>query len=172
MTGLWVLTLWRIRALHLGLNVPRRSIRHWSLVVSVTIWAAAMVVLVSGWQPGRYMALILVWALIPLILQFSFGADILWGRRSLLLLAILPSTIYLWIVDAIAIYGGVWTIDPLQTLGIKIGPLPIEEMFFFLVTNLMISFGITLMIAPESNVRISQIIKWAGSVFGWKRGMV
>jgi putative membrane protein len=88
-----------------------------------------------------------------------------------LTLAILPTTIYLWIVDAIAIYSGVWTIDPLQTLGIKIGPLPIEEMVFFLMTNVMISFGITLMIAPESRERISQIVKWASLAFSWKRGM-
>lgn len=171
MTGLWVLTLWRFGALGQSFDVSRKSIRLWSLVITATIWAVAVVVLVSGWEAGRYLALILVWALIPLLMQFGFGADILWGHRSLLMLAILPTTVYLWIVDAIAINSGVWTIDPIQTLGIKIGPLPIEEMVFFLVTNLMISFGITLMIAPESKARISQIVNWAGMAFGWKRGI-
>jgi len=168
MTGLWVLILWRIRGLQFAFSVSRKSIRGWSLAVTATIWVAAVVMLASGWQPGRYLALILVWALIPLLLQFGFGADILWEYRSLLMLAVLPSTIYLWIVDAFAIHIGVWTIDPSQTLGIKIGPLPVEEMVFFLVTNMMITFGITLMIAPESNARISRVVKWAG----WKHGMV
>ena len=107
-----------------------------------------------------------------MLLQFGYGADILWKKRAQLLLTILPATIYLWVVDAIAIYSGVWTIDPKQTLGIKIGPLPIEEMVFFLVTNMMISFGITLMIAPESTVRLSQIQNRINLVFGWKRRMV
>lgn len=171
MTGLWVLTLWRIRALELPFDVSSKLIRRWSLIITATIWMVSFVVLVSGWGAGRYLALILVWALIPMLMQFGFGADILWARRSLLILAILPTTVYLWIVDAIAIYSGVWTIDPLQTTGIKIGPLPIEEMVFFLMTNVMITFGITLMIVPESRARISQVVKWINMAFGWKRGM-
>jgi putative membrane protein len=172
MTGLWVLTLWRIRALQPSSSIPRKEIRSWSLVFTASIWAASAIVLVSGWQPGRYLALILVWALIPLMMQFGFGADILWGRRTLLTLAVLPATIYLWVVDAVAISGGVWTISTFQTLGINFGQLPIEEMVFFLVTNMMISFGITLMLAPESHARISQIANWLGLVLGWKRGLV
>ena len=172
LTGFCVLTLWRLRALQPFLSFSRKKIRRWSLLLTASIWVSALVVLASGWQPGRYLALILVWALIPLMLQFGFGADILWGRRSLLLLAILPATIYLWIVDMIAISGGVWTISTSQTLRINIGPLPIEEMVFFLVTNMMISFGIILMLAPESHVRISYIVKRVGMLFGWKLGMV
>ena len=172
LTGLCVLTLWRLRALQPFLSFSRKKIRIWSLLLTASIWVSALVVLVSGWQPGRYLALILVWALIPLMLQFGFGADILWGRRSLLLLAILPATIYLWIVDMIAISGGVWTISTSQTLRINIGPLPIEEMVFFLVTNMMISFGIILMLAPESHAGISYIVKRVGMLFGWKLGMV
>ena len=72
----------------------------------------------------------------------------------------------------IAISGGVWTISTSQTLRINIGPLPIEEMVFFLVTNMMISFGIILMLAPESHARISYIVKRVGMLFGWKLGMV
>jgi putative membrane protein len=172
MTGLWVLVLWRISALKPASSISLKEIRHWSLLLTASIWAAATIVLVSGWQPGRYLALILVWALIPLMLQFGFGADILWGRRTLLMLAILPATIYLWIVDAVAINAGVWTISTSQTLGISIGPLPLEEMVFFLVTNMMISFGITLMLAPENHARISQFVRWVGLLFGWKRRLV
>ena len=172
MTGMWILTLWRVRDLQPLSDKVQNSFRRWSILLTTILWVASVVVLVAGWQPARYLALILVWALIPLIIQFSYGADILWKKRAQLLLAILPATIYLWIVDAIAIYSGVWTIDPMQTLGIKIGPLPIEEMVFFLVTNMMISFGITLMIAPESTMRISQFIKRISLVFGWKRKMV
>jgi lycopene cyclase domain-containing protein len=98
--------------------------------------------------------LILVWALPPVLMQVSFGADILFANRRLLLAAILPTTLYLWLVDAIAIRSGTWTIDPGQTTGLALGGLPLEEMLFFLMTNLIIAFGITLMLSPASKSRL------------------
>ena len=53
--------------------------------------------------------------------------------------------------------SGTWTIDPGQTTGIKLGPLPLEEMVFFLMTNLLIGFGVTLMLSEESKNRARTI---------------
>ncbi|MBN1665536.1 MAG: lycopene cyclase domain-containing protein, partial [Anaerolineales bacterium] len=57
--------------------------------------------------------------------------------------------------DAIAINSGTWTLDPVQTTGLKLGVLPVEEMLFFLMTNLIIGFGINLMLSPDSQQRAS-----------------
>ena len=113
------------------------------------------VVLASGWAPGTYLALELVWALPPIILQLVFGADILWQARRALLLTITISTLYLGFVDALAINGGTWTISPEQSLNVLIaGILPIEEFIFFLVTNVLVVFGLALMLAPASRTRL------------------
>jgi lycopene cyclase domain-containing protein len=125
-------------------------------------------ILVAGWQPGTYLGLILVWALPPIMLQTVFGADILWGYRRLVLPGFIIPTLYLSFADTLAIRAGTWTIDPAQTTGIHFpGGLPLEEFIFFLVTNLLISFGTTLVLARESQQRVSpkllaKIMKFTG----------
>jgi putative membrane protein len=64
------------------------------------------------------------------------------------------------LVDAIAIQSGTWTIDPAQTTGIKLGPLPLEEMVFFLMTNLIVAFGVTLMLSETSKERARIMLNW------------
>jgi putative membrane protein len=104
------------------------------------------------------MALILVWGLLPLLLQIGFGADILLQNWRILLPAISLPTVYLWIVDALAIGSGTWTIDPQQTTGLLLGNLPFEEMLFFFITNLMVGFGIVLMASPDSQRRAAALL--------------
>ena len=44
---------------------------------------------------------------------------------------------------------GVWTINPMKSLGILLGGvLSIEEFVFFLLTNAMVVFGFVLVWAP------------------------
>jgi lycopene cyclase domain-containing protein len=113
----------------------------------------------SDWSPGTYLTLILAWALIPIMGQLAYGADILYTNRRLLLAAIAVPTIYLWLVDFLAIRSGTWTLDPAQTLGLALGgTLPIEEMFFFFVTNVLISFGLIMMVAAASQERAKSIV--------------
>jgi putative membrane protein len=132
--------------------------------VVAVVWVISTLFLVLGPVSGTYLTLILSWVLLPVLIQIAFGADILLANWRLLLAAILPPTLYLWLVDAIAIAGGTWTINPAQTTGLKVGPLPLEEMVFFLMTNLIIAFGVTLM--------LSEVSKRRGRVmFVWLRGI-
>ena len=120
--------------------------------------------LVSRWQPGTYLALELVWALPPIMLQLWFGADILWRYRKLVFLSIVPLTLYLSAADALAIDWGTWTIDPAQSLNIYLGGvLPIEELIFFLLTNILVTFGVTLILAAESHERLAR--------FNWRKAL-
>ena len=69
----------------------------------------------------------------------------------------MPATLYLGAVDAVAIDAGTWTIDPAQSLEIYLGGvLPLEEFTFFLVTNTLVAFGMTLVLARESLERTPQ----------------
>lgn len=161
LAGLWLLFLLR-RLPDTPFSEPRPSIRWIALAITAILWLPSLVILISGWAPGTYMALILIWALPPIALQFAFGADILWHHRRLVALAIIPATLFLSFADVLAIgYWGIWTIDPQQSLHILLGGiLPIEEFIFFLMTNTLLVFGVTLILAQESHVRFGRIRSW------------
>ena len=56
--------------------------------------------------------------------------------------------------DGLAIRSGTWTISPANTVGLDLaGILPLEEITFFLATNVVIVFGMVLMLARESHIR-------------------
>lgn len=117
------------------------------------LWLPFVIILAVGWQPGTYLALTLAWALPPVILQLGFGADILWRYRYLVFWGIVAPTIYLSIGDTFPISAGTWTIDPMQSTGIFLGSLPMEEFVFFLMTNTLIVLGTVLVLAQESHER-------------------
>ena len=170
LTGFWVLAL-RIHTFRSSTPVtPSSAARVWTACLVVILWAASTLGLLFGPASITYLTLILSWALIPVLLQLAFGADILLANWRLLLAAIVLPTLYLWLVDAIAIQSGTWTIDPTQTTGIKLGPLPLEEMVFFLMTNLIVAFGITLMLSETSKERARITLKWVRGITNTANG--
>ncbi len=127
------------------------------------IWLVFAGLLLSEYKQFTYLGLELVWALPPIMLQLAFGADILRRQGRLVVVSILSATIFLSAADLIAIGMGTWTIDPAQSTGILLGGvLPIEEIIFFLLTNTLIVFGITLAVTSESHDRLKAL--WAGVV--------
>ena len=152
LTGLWTLLLLR-RLPQTSVFVQRRSGVRWGALAATAIaWVLTGITLASGEPSTRYLALILIWALPPLAIQFAYGADILWQQRRLVLLALLPATLYLGAADTVAIANGIWTINPETSLPILLGGiLPPEELLFFFVTNCLIVFTVVL-VANRSTV--------------------
>ncbi len=155
-TGTFLLLLVRHRPLwgeHEIVGNPR-----WRWVITGVlgvVWLIFAVILVVGWKPGTYLALLMVWALPPLMLQTGFGADILWKYRRYIVVTVVSMTLYLAFADMLAISSGTWTIDPAQSLNIFIlGKLPIEEFIFFLMTNVLVVVGVTLLSSTNSRERI------------------
>lgn len=161
LTGFWVLGWMRWRFPEPAVTPPAPTFRKTAVAVTVILWITSTAVLYSGWQPGAYLTLILSWALVPILIQLAFGADLLLLNWRLALTGIFPPTLYLWWVDSLAITSGTWTIDPQQTTGIMIGTLPIEEMLFFFLTNVIIVFGMTLFLSPAGNRRIWELVRLA-----------
>lgn len=154
MVGLW--TLWWMRHLPPPPRPfrPLPSLRAWTTIIPGVLWLIWLPILLAGSPHPRYMALLLVWALPPIAVQLAFGADILWHYRRWVLIGLLPSFLYLCLVDGLAIKSGTWTINPQNTLGLDLfGVLPLEEIVFFLVTSTLINFGIVLLLARESHLR-------------------
>ena len=135
-------------------------IRRVGVAIIGLAWLGSVAILWSGWQPGTYLALELVWALPPIALQWGFGGDILWRNGRLVLLSLVPLALYLSGADAIAIDAGTWTIDPAQSTGLLLaGILPIEEFLFFGLTNTLVIFGLVLIWATESQTRVQSILQ-------------
>jgi len=118
------------------------------------IWLIVVLLLISDWKAFTYMGLILVWALPAIMIQTAVGADIMWHYRTLIATALISLTLYLAAADFLAINDGIWTIDPDQSLQLYFnGVLPMEEFVFFLVTNLMLIFGVTLVMSAYTQQR-------------------
>lgn len=126
------------------------------------MWLKAMYKLAEGQKQNKYMSLILGWALPPLMLQMAFGGDILWHNRALIASTLIPATAYLGIADSLAIGEGTWGINPEFTLKKEvIKNLPLEEFTFFLVTNMLLVFGVTLVLSKDSEHRLPPSLKEA-----------
>lgn len=160
LTGSWLIWLAR-RVRPVSEEVPARpALRRWVTAGLGVLWVAALAAWLAHWPPATYLAITLTWALPPVMLQTGFGADILWHQRRLVAAAVLIPTLYLAGIDALAIDSGTWTISPTQSSGVLIGGmLPLEELVFFLVTNMLIGFGMVLVLATESHHRVAAMAK-------------
>ncbi len=154
LTGMWL--VWLTRRLPPAQQwTPSGTLRTIFAILLTILWLPFVLFLIQDVEPATYISLILAWALPPIILQIAFGADILWRYRNLVFTTIAVPTIFLALADTLAIQIGIWTISPEQTTGIHFpGGLPLEEFLFFLVTNVLVGFGVTLMLAQESIARV------------------
>jgi len=157
MIGLWWLFLAR-RITSSPALVPSKWARVASGLFLIPLWITSLGFLIMGQSQARYLTIILAWALPPIMIQLWYGADIIWKHRRLALLTIIPMTIYLCLADSLAITSGTWTISSTQSIGLFLGSLPIEEALFFLLTSILISFGMTLLLADESSERYKKIL--------------
>jgi hypothetical protein len=100
--------------------------------------------LVLGTERGFYLGAILVWACPVLALQWAVGGGYLVRTWRRWVVAVGVPTLYLCTIDAVAIRLGLWTITPATSTGVSLLGLPVEEAVFFLVTNLLLVYGLVL----------------------------
>ena len=112
---------------------------------------AVLAFMTSWWITGYddiktfYMRAITMWTAPVLLFLFvvsGISKNFLSTRIGTAVLAILIPTVYLWIVDSIAIRSGTWHINEAMSLEIFLWDgLPLEEAVFFLLTNSMVVLG-------------------------------
>jgi len=168
LTGSWMLHLARripadSHPIDSKKSFPIRMIASGSLGI---LWLASMQRLLVSERKDDYLGLILGWALPPIMFQTAFGGDILWRNRALIAASILPTTAYLGLSDSLAIGSGTWAINPENTVKVDvIKNLPLEELLFFFLTNVLLVFGVTLVQSPESEKRLPKILQPAYARF-------
>jgi lycopene beta-cyclase len=122
------------------------------------LWLVSAYLFFLGAPKWTYLAITLFWALPAILPQLLFGADILWHYRKLVFWGIFVPGLYLSLIDVIALTDTTWSISPSQTTGILFfGILPLEEVVFFFITNVLIINGMTLLLANVSQERFAAL---------------
>ncbi|NWG05878.1 MAG: lycopene cyclase domain-containing protein [Chloroflexi bacterium] len=137
---------------------PNKLLVYVSTCVLVLLWLLFTALFFCGDVKWTYLSITLFWALPAILPQLLFGADILWHHRKLVFWSILIPGAYLSLTDIVALTDTTWNISKEQTTGILFfGILPLEEVVFFFITNVLIVFGMTLLLANESQERLAGI---------------
>lgn len=95
----------------------------------------------SHWS---YLPFLLVWALPIVAIEWLAGARHLWRERRVWPWIVLALTAWFTLADAVAIAAGVWRFDAASLLGLYLGPVPVEEILFYLLTSMMVVQGYVL----------------------------
>jgi lycopene cyclase domain-containing protein len=137
---------------------PNKRLVYVSTCLLVFVWLISTYLFFFGDTKWTYLSITLFWALPAILPQLLFGADILWHYRKLVFWAIAIPGTYLSLMDIVALKDTTWSISPAQTTGILFfGILPLEEVVFFFITNVLIVFGMTLLLANVSEGRLEEI---------------
>ena len=145
---------------------PNKALVYLSTSVLVFLWLIFSYLFFFGAPKWTYLSIILFWALPAILPQFLFGTDILWHYRKLVFWGIFITAAYLSLMDIVALTQTTWSISKTQTTGVLFfGILPLEEIVFFFITNILIVNGMTLLLA---NVSQERFVEWKQSFARWR----
>jgi 15-cis-phytoene synthase / lycopene beta-cyclase len=120
-----------------------KTVSHAILALFAGAWLLGCAMFVRGGN-STYMGILLAWALPFATIAWYFSGAFFLSLPTISVLGpILIPTFYLWIVDALALGRGTWSIESGTKLEVYLfGSFDIEEATFFLLTNVLITFGI------------------------------
>lgn len=104
-----------------------------------------------------YLIFELGWAIPVVLLQWAVGRKALWARRRSLISSVLATTVYLSTTDGVAIRQGIWTLHKERIVGLYVVNVPLEEIVFFLLTNLMVIQTVLLLHRPLPGGLLSRL---------------
>lgn len=144
-TSLWTIccSRWKLNSLFL------RSSK--SLKLQLTKYAVVVLMIVAvlwGWlnaipaTKSFYFCSVTWWSLLIVVMLWNFIASYIVQRYQQILISVVFPTVYLCYVDLIALQAGVWHINEDTSFEIfVVQNLPLEEVFFFFMTNFMVVMG-------------------------------
>ncbi len=97
------------------------------------------------------------WACPVVLLQWAVGWKTLRSRRRTLIWSVLISTVYLSATDGIAISQGIWALHRSRIVGMYVANVPVEEIIFFLLTNLLVVQSVLLVYRPLPGTLLSRL---------------
>jgi 15-cis-phytoene synthase/lycopene beta-cyclase len=129
---------------NLGQNTSAQNIVRKTGTAILTACLLAGIVLTWKGGEGTYLGLILAWAAPVALSLWVLSSSFLVNLPLITSLApIALPTLYLWVVDTLALRRGTWSIETGTKLGVHVWDgLEIEEAVFFLATNTLIVVGL------------------------------
>jgi len=97
----------------------------------------------------NYLFHLFAWAGTFILIQLIFGRKKIIPNLKLIAVPTVIMTIYFSLADSISIGNGIWSFDPAQTIGTKLGNVPVEEILFFLMTNILITEAMVLFLNQD-----------------------
>ena len=147
--GLFYLWLRGRRLLDTSVSAAPSAFRPLLVAAFLALTGLGVALLLHPSDHALYMGLILAWAPPVLAGMSGVGAAKVWADRRRVLTSISVVTVYLWVIDRIAIGLGIWDIADPYRLHVDPLGLPLEEATFFAVTTTLCVFGLA-MFLPAS----------------------
>lgn len=116
-------------------------------------------VLLTTSPSTSYLGWLLAWAGPLLALQWAVGGDRLVVAARSIVLGVVPPTLYLCLLDRLALHEALWRLSPRYTTGITVGGLPVEELLFFALTDLLVVGGLLLATDAVTLARVRRGIR-------------
>ncbi|KAJ1513896.1 hypothetical protein HMI56_001542 [Coelomomyces lativittatus] len=115
-----------------------KTIRVLGALFLLTVGVLHMYICTPG-SPYFYFACIVWWSMPVIALQWYVAGHFILAQARNVAIAVLVPTFYLSLVDTFALQRNVWTITPKSILEIYLlKDFPLEEFFFFFITNVML----------------------------------
>lgn len=147
------LALYHLLARNKTYSKPSLVLFIFLLFFLITITAYGVYLLLAGPPEGLYLGLILAWFGPVLTGLCGYGGSCLTRYRMPAGITLLLTTPYLWLIDRIAIASGIWDIANRHSFDLDPLGLPIEEAIFFLITNLLVVYGVLLFLYGDQLAR-------------------
>ena len=122
----------------------------------LTLAGVAMIVAAGHWL---YLGLILAWACPILALMWGVGGHLIWARRRLVAVTVVPISLYLCVADRVAIGLGIWDITDATRTGWEVAGLPFEEGLFFFVTTTLVAQGLVMLETSAVSQTVGRLVK-------------
>jgi lycopene beta-cyclase len=130
-------------------NVVSAGVKWSVFVVYIALAVAGWWMLARGGQ-WFYMGMIFGFFFPVLALSWGVGGQFIAAYPRQYWAPIIISTLYLWVCDWFAIVKqGIWSLSTETSTGLNVLGLPLEEMLFFLVVNMVVVQSVMLFSHPQ-----------------------
>ncbi len=127
-----------VQLIFIGKNI-RMNLKNVSLIFIPLLIFRTDEILKLPFGNFNYIFHLFSWGGFFILVQIIAGRKKILGNLSLILIPSLIMTLYFSFADSVSIGQGIWDFDPSQTTGIRVFNIPLEEILFFLVTNILIT---------------------------------
>lgn len=130
-----------------GKEESRANVQIFPLIVLMSMFTLQQTredVILLPFGKLNYLFHLFAWSGAFVLIQFIFGGRKIRDNAKLIIIPTLIMTAYFSLADSISIGNGIWSFDPEQTIGTKVGNVPLEEILFFFMTNLLVTEAMVL----------------------------